>query len=148
MMNRETRGLEEALEQWGYAVFVPEGDSMLPMIRPGKDSVVIKACREYELYDVVLYRRRNGQYILHRIVGRDGTGYTLCGDHQSALECGIERSQILGRVIRWECGNRVRTPDGPGYRVYVTVWCRTFFLRRLALFAERCRKKIGRLLGA
>lgn len=143
-----TGGLEEALEQCGYAVFVPEGNSMLPMIRPGLGCVVIKASEEYEIYDVVLYRRRNGRYILHRIVGHDADGYILCGDHQSVLEYGITRSQILGKVNRWECGKHVHMPEGLAYRIYVTVWCRTFVLRKLVLFAERCWRRIRRGLRA
>lgn len=143
-----TGGLKEALEQCGYAVFIPEGNSMLPMIRPGKGCVVIKASNEYGIYDVVLYRRKSGRYILHRIVGRDAAGYILCGDHQSALEYGIDRSQILGKVIKWERGKHVHTPEGSVYRLYVTAWCRTFFLRKPVFFVERCWKRIVRLLRA
>ena len=134
-------GLEKALEQCGYAIFVPEGNSMLPLLRPDRDCVVVEACREYDIYDVVLFRRKNGHYILHRIVGRDGAGYILCADHQYTLEHGIAASQILGKMSRWEHGKRVRTPEDAAYKIYITVWCRTFFLRKLAFFAERCWKK-------
>ena len=43
---------------------------MLPMLREGKDSVVLSKISEpLRKYDVVLYQRRNGQYVLIRAAG-------------------------------------------------------------------------------
>ena len=49
---------------------------MLPMLRDGEDVVVLKGTggKRLRLFDVPLYRRDNGQYVLHRVLDfcRDG----------------------------------------------------------------------------
>ena len=49
--------------------------------------------------DMVLYRRDNGQFVIHRIVkcGGDDT-FALCGDAQYQLEAGIRRDQMIALV--------------------------------------------------
>ena len=49
--------------------FSPRGISMLPMLRQGKDSVILSPLPEnLRKYDIPLYQREDGKYILHRIV--------------------------------------------------------------------------------
>ena len=54
---------------------------------------------------MVLYRRQNGAYVLHRIaaIGADGT-YMMCGDAQTVLEPGIRREQLLAVVTDFARG--------------------------------------------
>ena len=62
--------------------FSPRGVSMLPMLRQGIDSVELSPVPEkLKKYDLPLYQRRNGQYVLHRIV-KVSEGYTCIGDNQ------------------------------------------------------------------
>ena len=59
----------ERISEGQSVKFSPKGVSMLPFIREGKDSVVISPVTEgLKKYDVVLYKRDSGQYVLHRIV--------------------------------------------------------------------------------
>ena len=61
--------IRERLEAGETVEFMPRGVSMLPLLRQGRDAVVLSPLPErLRKYDVVLYRRRNGQYVLHRIV--------------------------------------------------------------------------------
>ena len=49
--------------------FSPRGISMLPMLRQEIDSVVLSAIPDrLEKYDLPLYRRDDGKYVLHRIL--------------------------------------------------------------------------------
>ena len=48
-----------------------------------------------EIYDVVLYKRDNGKYILHRIIDVDSNGYVMCGDNQFIKELVRKKKQIL-----------------------------------------------------
>ena len=60
---------------------------MWPFIREGRDLLlIIPAERPLKKYDIPLYRRDNGQYILHRIIGRDESGYIMRGDNRSVKE--------------------------------------------------------------
>ena len=90
--------IEEILQSGGEFKLYPKGKSMLPFIVEGKDSVVLrKNAGELKRHDVAFYRRRNGQFVLHRVVKRSKDGsYVMCGDNQIVLERGIAEDQIIG----------------------------------------------------
>lgn len=69
-MNEQKSTFEEQIRKHGYLVYRNVGDSMLPILRQGKDLMVISRKPEDRLkkYDVPLYKRDNGQYVLHRIL--------------------------------------------------------------------------------
>ena len=125
--------------------FSPMGTSMLPMLRQGRDSVVLSPAPErLSRYDLPLYRRDNGAYVLHRIlsVEADGT-YTCCGDNQWHLEKGLRRDQMIAVVEsfsrrgddRWVSGNDRK------YRLYTRIWMTARPLRRYILGAWRRVKR-------
>lgn len=59
---------------------VPKGNSMLPFIRGGEDSVILKRKNTYSVGDIVLARMKDGNYVLHRLVSTDGENVVLMGD--------------------------------------------------------------------
>ena len=92
--------IAEKLETGGSVTFNPKGTSMLPMLRDGDDTVVLsKPKGRLHLFDLPLYRRKDGSYVLHRVVnfGSDGS-YTMCGDNQFAVEKGITDDDVIGVV--------------------------------------------------
>ena len=61
--------ISERLSAGGSVRFSPHGTSMLPMLKDGRDQVVLSPLPDkLKKYDLPLYRRENGQYVLHRIV--------------------------------------------------------------------------------
>lgn len=98
--------IEESIKDGGQFVLYPRGTSMNPTIYEGKDCVVLVEIDVPEQYDIVLYRRLSGQYVLHRIMKIKNGYYTMCGDNQYILEKGIKREQILAVV------KEVRKADG------------------------------------
>ena len=147
--------MEETFRGGGDFRFYPTGRSMLPMLRERGDYVILKspAVRPPRVTDVVLYRRKNGQLVLHRIIGVRGDAFRMCGDGQSVPENGIENDQILG-VLTAFC----RAPKGnshgaarpvpanvPLYRAYVRVWIASRPFRRLY---SALRRRIFRLFRA
>ena len=88
--------MKEQLDDGKTVVFSPKGTSMLPIIRQGIDRVVLKkAPAELKKYDLPLYLRTNGQFVLHRVVKKNKNGYVMCGDNQFRYEYGIKQNQIL-----------------------------------------------------
>lgn len=76
--------------------FGPKGTSMLPLIRQGIDTIVLeKAPEKLKKYDLPLYQRDNGQFVLHRVVGENENGYIMCGDNQYDREYNVKPAQIL-----------------------------------------------------
>ncbi len=75
--------LEEAtrLAKEGLSVTLPvKGNSMLPFIIGGKESVILQKPDHPKLGDVVLAWVENCRYVVHRIIKIDGHDVVLMGD--------------------------------------------------------------------
>lgn len=71
--------IAEKLETGGSVTFNPKGTSMLPMLRDGDDTVVLsKPKGRLHLFDLPLYRRKDGSYVLHRVVNFEVMAVILC----------------------------------------------------------------------
>lgn len=69
---------------------------MLPLIREGLDTVrLVKVGRQLKKYDVILYHRANGQFVLHRIVRVHPQGLDLMGDNQWSIEKNVDPEQVI-----------------------------------------------------
>jgi hypothetical protein len=81
---------EEALEQDGEIVRAFEGDSMMPMLDQARDLVRIVKIDSvplpWKVCDLPLYKRPNGQLVLHRIIGIRKKYVITCGDNRSNAE--------------------------------------------------------------
>lgn len=91
--------ITEVIESGGVFRLWPRGTSMMPLLRQGEDSVSLALPENVEIGDVVLYRRKNGQFVLHRIISKTDNGYTMCGDNQYILERDIAHSQLIAKVV-------------------------------------------------
>jgi len=96
--------------------FTPKGNSMLPFIYGGKDSVIITAAPSVKVGDIVLVKI-DGKYLLHRIYEIDGDKLTLMGDGNIRGTEACMKSDVVGRVreIRRE-GKAIVPGDGSLWR--------------------------------
>ena len=124
--------LQETLENGGEFCLTITGTSMVPTIRGGRDRVtLIKAPQRLQQYDLPLYRRKNGAFVLHRVVEVSEEGsYVMCGDHQWQKEPGILPEQIVGVVSVIERKGKIFSVENGHYRRWVRFWCRMLPLRK------------------
>ena len=102
--------------------FGPKGTSMLPMLRQGIDNVVLSPLPgKLKKYDLPLYQRENGQYVLHRIV-KAGDTYTCIGDNQYVLEHGVRHDQMIGVVTAFYRGEKRWKVNCAAYWLYCRFW--------------------------
>lgn len=121
--------------------FAPRGVSMLPMLRQGRDKVILSPVTgRLKKYDLPLYQRDNGQYVLHRIV-KVGDTYTCIGDNQYELERGIRQDQIIAVVTAFTRDDREIPVTDLGYRIYCRAWR---WLRPVKRLLGRCKRAILR----
>ena len=139
-MNKST--FEEEIEKSGKIIYTNVGDSMMPFIKQGRDVLVIsRAEGRLKRYDVPLYKRDSGQYVLHRILKVRENDYIICGDNRWSKEYGITDRHIIGvltGIIR--DGREIPVTDRK-YRIYVHLWCDFFpvraFIIRIRQFLKR-----------
>jgi len=114
--------LRMQLDNGGTVRFSPRGVSMLPMLRQGVDTVTLSPLPEVlHKYDLPLYQRRNGQYVLHRIV-KVGRTYTCIGDNQFEEESGLHKEQMIALVTSFHRDDREYHVTDRRYRIYCILW--------------------------
>lgn len=133
--------LTEVIADGGEFELYPRGTSMLPLIREGRDSVILSRVSAPEVGDIVLYRRENGQYVLHRIIGKNGSTFTLCGDNQTKPECDVRESMMIARAVSMTVNGHTFSCDSEKYRKWVKKWLKMPY-RRLALITYRAKEKL------
>lgn len=111
---------------------VISGSSMTPFLASGRDTVYLSAISEpLKRGDMVLYRRDNGRYVLHRILRVNGDSYTMVGDAQSVPEPGIRREQILAIVTAVRRKEKLLRKGSFWWAFFERVWIRIVPLRPL-----------------
>ena len=111
---------EEELEKSGKLVYTTVGVSMRPLIKQDRDIAIISKPRErLKKFDVALYKRPNGQYVLHRVVKVLGNGYVILGDNCISKEYNIKDSQILGVLTSLNRNGKEIDLNSFGYKLYV-----------------------------
>lgn len=125
--------IKEKFSFGGEVIISASGNSMYPLFRHQKDQVCLRSAEGEALkkYDMILYQRENGQYVLHRIVGIGEKGFVLRGDGQLENEYPIRAEQVIAKVARFTRNGKEYTCSHPGYRVYVCVWTHTVMLRKV-----------------
>lgn len=131
--------IAQCVESGSEVILTVTGNSMRPFLVDKRDQVVlIKADVEaLKEGDVPLYQRRNGKYVLHRMVKKENGSYTMLGDAQVDFEKGIMPDQIIAvakafirKGKRYEC-------DSEAYCRYVKFWKVMLPLRKIYFFAKR-----------
>lgn len=129
--------LQLQMETAGSAVLHVTGYSMMPMLRHKQDSVVLSLMTESpKKGDLMLYRRENGAYILHRILKKKPEHYICCGDNQFQKET-VKESQMLAVVTAFTRKGKKISIDSKGYRLYVKLWVALHPIRWMYLIPRR-----------
>jgi len=138
---------EDVIERDGRLVYTNVGDSMRPLIRQDRDLLIIEKNEgRLKKYDVPLYKRDSGQYVLHRVLKVRENDYVICGDNRYSKEYGITDRHIIGvltAVVR--DGKEIPITD-LRYRLYVHLWCDLFPIRAFILKATHFPKWLKRKL--
>lgn len=135
---------EEELERKGTITYTCRGVSMLPLLRQQRDLFTIsKRQGRCKKYDVALYKRADGAYVLHRIVKVLPDRYVILGDNCLNKEYGITDSDILGVMTSFVRDGREYSIEGRGYRIYSKVW---YALYPVRYFAKKVRILCGKAI--
>ncbi len=120
--------IDEKIKNGGEVTFSPKGVSMLPLIRPELDSVVLKkADGSLKKGDIAFYRRDNGKFVLHRVIGAKNGIYQMCGDNQGFVEKEVEDRLIIAVVKEVIRNGRTVDFKSPLYKFYLN----TLIFKRL-----------------
>ncbi len=130
-MNKTT--YEEYLEKNGTLIYRNVGVSMLPLIKQGRFLFIVKkkSAHRCKKYDVVLFKRADNKYVLHRIIKVNPNDYIIRGDNCVNKEYGVKDEDIIGVMTSFIRKGKEYSVDNRLYKLYSVLWCRVYFLRRV-----------------
>jgi len=123
----------------GHSVSImAKGNSMLPFIRDGKDTIVLVKPEGYKLGDLLLCEVAPEKYVLHRLIGAGDGRLILMGDGnlKGTEECPPEKVMAkASHIIRGNC--RRIDLESKGFRILSGIWKLLKPFRRIILGLRR-----------
>ena len=91
--------IESEIAEGRSVKFRLKGNSMFPLLRNGKDEVILEKCFPENLkpMDVILFRYR-GAHVLHRIIKRKGNDLLIQGDGSIVAMEHCTINDVVGKV--------------------------------------------------
>lgn len=114
---------EALLRDGAELPLVISGESMLPFLRPGRDTVFLKQPdAPLQRGDIAFYRRFDGSYVLHRVVRAEPGKYWFLGDAQTRVEGPLPAQCVFAHVIAVRRGRRLVQPQHRLWRFFAGPW--------------------------
>lgn len=113
--------IEAAVENGKPVEMTVTGNSMLPLLKDRISSVRLAKPEVLEKGDIVLYRRNDGHYVLHRIANIHDGLYDIIGDNQWAKDRNVPREDILAKVTAYSRDGRQWKKHDNLYRTMLPV---------------------------
>ncbi len=130
--------IEKELDRAGRILQITVGDSMEPMLKNRQNAVLLeKAEGILKKYDLPLYKRPNGQYVLHRIIKVRKKDYITCGDNRWKTEV-IPHEWVIACTSGYYKGGSFISADDENYRKYLKTLC----IRRKKLWIKSIVKRL------
>ena len=130
--------IEQELRNNGFVLMHTVGISMRPMLHERREQNLIRPPQGLpRANDVVLYRRQNGQYVLHRIIRSRGGVLYIRGDNCYLCEK-VPADRIIG-VLRgfYRKDRYIDCEKALLYRGYVWLWRLVYPIRYLCHHIHR-----------
>lgn len=109
------------------------GISMQPLLHNRADTVVLCRADKIKKYDIVLHKREDGSYILHRVVGKKRGAYAIAGDFETEREYPVYPNQILARAEGFERNGKYHSCSEPLFVFYAVLWTAVLPMRHIIL---------------
>ncbi len=122
------------------------GDSMMPFLRENTDSVELSAAAFEELHfgQIILIKRENGQYILHRLIRKMKACFYIAGDAQLWTEGPLLPEQLVAVVTNVWRGNNSVSPSNLLWQTLSLIWWLRLPARFILSKPYRLLKKLYR----
>ena len=109
--------------------FSVTGNSMFPLLANRRDCVTVSPPVEIKKYDIVLHRRSNGTYIMHRVIGKHGDVLTIAGDNENEKEHNVPVDAVVAKVTSFNRKGREYNMKELHYKLYCRLWLAVFPFR-------------------
>ena len=124
-MQFEFTTIEKELERNGRCYLPTVGISMAPLFYTHKKVVILERPAERaKKFDVILFHRPDGRYVLHRVVKVTPDGYFTRGDNYLKNDAFVPETQFVAVMTGYFKDQKMVTTKDFWYRMYVLFWGR------------------------
>ncbi len=124
---------KELLEKGSFAACA-KGESMRPMLKGGRDMVIVEPISEkVKKYDVILFKDESLRYVLHRVIKIKNGVIITRGDNTYFTEK-VQRENVLGILTRYNKNGKSYSVNSLSYKLYSRL--RVFFYLPRKLFIK------------
>lgn len=137
--------VSEIIAQGQSARIAVTGTSMYPFLRDSIDSVELSRAdfSSVARRDIVLIRRNDGAYVLHRIIKTTSQDIYIIGDAQQWIEGPVSPDKLIAVVSAiWRKDKKISCTN-PWWQIMSEVWLR---LRPFRGGIFRLHNKLGKLI--
>lgn len=134
--------IEECIKNGSKVRMKVTGISMTPILHNLRDTVVLSSADSIRKYDIVLHRRENGQYILHRVIAKKGKVLTIAGDFETEKEYPVYEDMVIAKVTAFCRNGKDYTPDDFIIKLYSRIWVLIFPIRQQVLYILNLLRRI------
>ena len=117
------------------ATITARGNSMNPFLVDRRDTITLGGFHDEEIRRgcVALVRDLSGDYLIHRVIRRDGDIITLKGDGNSKKVETAKVGDVIAIMTGMERKGRTYTTDDLAWNIYSGLWMFLSPIRRLPL---------------
>ncbi len=112
-----------------------KGNSMLPLIRDGKDEVVLEKpnTHSFQKGRLLLVQLADKRFVLHRVKKRYDTHLILQGDGNLSIIEACSPNDVIAEAITVIRNGKAIRRGGFSWNLYRFLWPKNMFLRRVGL---------------
>lgn len=125
------------IEEGQEVIFKPKGVSMLPFIRGGRDSVLLRKADGLKVGDIALAEISEGRYVLHRIEKIEGEVIVLMGDGNLVGRERCRKEDVMAIAVKIIKENKEIDCQSPRHMRMAEIWKRLLPVRRYLLAIYR-----------
>jgi hypothetical protein len=125
------------IEEGQEVIFKPKGVSMLPFIRGGRDSVLLRKADGLKVGDIALAEISEGRYVLHRIETIEDEMIVLMGDGNLVGRERCRKEDVMAIAVKIIKENKEIDCQSPRHMRMAEIWKRLLPVRRYLLAIYR-----------
>ena len=125
------------IEEGQEVIFKPKGVSMLPFIRGGRDSVLLRKADGLKAGDIALAEISEGRYVLHRIETIEDEMIVLMGDGNLVGRERCRKGDVMAVAVKIIKENKEIDCQSPRHMRMAEIWKRLLPVRRYLLAIYR-----------
>lgn len=140
-MTENKTDIVEIINSFGFASIKPIGNSMLPFIKEGRDTVIlVEPKKQLKKYDMVVYNVVDNKLFMHRILKIRDNDLIIMGDNNTFKEY-VNKSSVIAVCEGYYKNKKyIDCNKNKFYRIKVFLWCFCIPLRNFYLKCKRIIK--------